>query len=165
MSEWLADLNKTEIVKLLLQMGGALIVARLTVFWALRRYKSEKAWERQHDTLTTAVQAISELQRVVDEWANEDEERNYPEEYSDTLRARFATAKRDLERVTAAGRLILPDNINSVLETLIRDLNAPAEWDWWPDRVSELKSYVEKASGIIPAGRRLLGSAPGGGST
>lgn len=147
--------------KVAAQLIGALVVARLTVFWALRRYKSEKSWERQHDGLASAVQAISELERVIDRWSAEDQSRQYSDEYSEELRQRFASAKRDLERSRAVGRLILPDRLSAILETFIRELDAPAPWDWWPDRVEELKSYVDKAMTIVPIGRELLGSPPG----
>ena len=50
-----------EVYKLIAQLGGALLIARLTVYWALSRFKSEKLWERQSAALSEVLQAVTEL--------------------------------------------------------------------------------------------------------
>lgn len=146
-----------EIGKLVLQLGGGLAVARLTVSWALRRYKSEKMWERQSQALGDVVFAVQEMQRVIDRWGEEDQERRYTEEYSRSLSERYASAKREFERVAAIGQVVLPEDINRIIQTLDKNLNEPREFDWWPDEVTELDGFVSKAnSEIIARGRKLV---------
>jgi hypothetical protein len=47
-----------DIVKLAIQFIGALVVARLTVQWALGRFKREKKWEREVTALADVVGAL-----------------------------------------------------------------------------------------------------------
>mgnify|MGYP005990694333 CR=1 FL=1 len=54
-----------EVVKLGAQFSGALVVARLAVNWALRRYKSEKIWERQLAAFSDSVSALAHLRKVL----------------------------------------------------------------------------------------------------
>lgn len=53
-----------ELLKLVLQLSGAVIVARLTVSWALKRYKSEKTWERRMTAYIDALGAIGAMERI-----------------------------------------------------------------------------------------------------
>ena len=49
-----------ELAKLAAQFFGALVVARLAVGWALRRYKTEKTWERRLAAAVTDARAEAE---------------------------------------------------------------------------------------------------------
>lgn len=52
-----------EIIKLALQLLAGLFVAWVTVWLALRRFKSERRWERQTSTLADLLIAIDQLDR------------------------------------------------------------------------------------------------------
>ena len=53
-----------DLTKLILQLLGAVCIAWLTVWLALRRFKSDKGWERQISTLTDLLIAIDEMHRI-----------------------------------------------------------------------------------------------------
>lgn len=53
-----------ESAKLAAQLVGAFWIARLTVQWALKRFKSEKLWEKQLALATDAVLTIRDMRRI-----------------------------------------------------------------------------------------------------
>lgn len=52
------------VLKQIAPVLGALLVARVTVYWALERFKSEKLWERQLLALADVVAAIRRMERA-----------------------------------------------------------------------------------------------------
>ncbi|MBU1606832.1 MAG: hypothetical protein KKD08_08510 [Alphaproteobacteria bacterium] len=103
------DLVWFESIKLLAQLGGALIVARLAVGWALKRYKSEKLWERRLTAFTDVVTALSEMRRLYSIWEREIiyARRSSPER-DDEHNRRYREAQDRLNETIAIGRLVLP---------------------------------------------------------
>jgi hypothetical protein len=61
-----------EVIKLIVQFSGALIIARLTVQWALGRFKTEKSWERQTTAFAEILASLRETIRVLDKWIGEE---------------------------------------------------------------------------------------------
>ena len=99
--------------KILIQILGGGFVAWLTVKWALKRFKSEKAWERQTNALADVIAAVTEMRRVTNSWiqiaASQSEP---PAEYEDRLKARYEAAKSRFEDVASVAVLILPIEIS-----------------------------------------------------
>ncbi|TAA61868.1 hypothetical protein [Shinella sp. JR1-6] len=57
-----------ELLKSMLQLLGAALVAWLAVRWALARFKSERMWERQFSVLSDLLSAVFDLSRMLREW-------------------------------------------------------------------------------------------------
>jgi hypothetical protein len=55
-----------DILKLAMQGIGALVFARMTVVWAIDKFKSQKRWERDASTYAGTVAALREMKRVND---------------------------------------------------------------------------------------------------
>jgi hypothetical protein len=57
-----------ELTEQILQLLGALLIAWVTVRLALKRFKSEKGWERQISTVADLLVVIGEMDRLNDIW-------------------------------------------------------------------------------------------------
>jgi hypothetical protein len=143
-----------ELIKLGLQFIGALIVARLTVTWALSRFKFEKAWERKTAALADVLSAMRDMSRVIVQWINEEiGDAQYIQSHKDDLKARYRTARRSLESVSAVAMLVLPGPIAETLAELDKALTSTH--DNWLDRLEAENALIEKASD------RLIAEAKG----
>lgn len=112
-----------EILKLGAQFVGALVIARIAVSWALRRYKSEKVWERRLGAYVEALASLGEMRLVVGRWHDElIMARELPEGQGATQRDRYQAARRRLEEGVATAALLLPSPSAAVLAGLDREL-------------------------------------------
>ena len=59
-----------DILKLAIQGIGALLIAHLTVHWAIQTFKSQKSWERDATTYAELVAALREMKRIHNIWLN-----------------------------------------------------------------------------------------------
>jgi hypothetical protein len=99
-----------EVAKLVAQLGGALLIAWLTVRWALGRYKSEKMWERRTTALFDLLTAISEVHRVNSEWLQQELLRHdYAEHYSERLTSAFWSGKQRIDEIASITDILLPE--------------------------------------------------------
>jgi hypothetical protein len=148
-----------EVCKLLAQFTGAWIIAKLAVSWALKRYKSEKTWERQLAAYVDAIAALSEMRRVVGSWSHELSAQVLVTSDPDiSQRDRYRSSKRRLEEGIAAALLLLPPKTADVLAGLdlyVDSIRTEAE------QVRELNRQYDALndtlSKLINEGRRVLG--------
>lgn len=117
-----------EVAKLVLQLVGALGVARLTVHWALGRYKTEKTWERKLTAYIDVLTAVSEMPTVSDQW-HDDEllRRDRPNEHDIETADRYKVAKRKLDESAAIALLLLSEQTQETLKTLNLELSKRAD--------------------------------------
>jgi hypothetical protein len=114
-----------ELAKLAAQFLGALVVARLAVGWALRRYKTEKTWERRLAAYVDALAALGEMRLVVGRWYDElITDRTVTDEQSAGQLARYQAARRRLDEGVAVAALLLPSESSGLLAGLDRALEA-----------------------------------------
>lgn len=96
--------------KLVVQVGAAIFVARLAVIWALERYKAEKLWDRRLAAYSDVVASLSEMRKIVSDWADEVLTRtDSAEEVQNQRREGYQFARRRLDEVLATGQLLLPE--------------------------------------------------------
>lgn len=154
-----AELIIVELVKLALQLSGALIVARLAVKWALNRYKSEKTWERQLSAYADAVTAVSEMRLVVGRWIDDEIENKQASDEHDAEHAqRYRSARRRLEEGLAAAVLILPNRTSGALKQLMIDMdNAPRAENYLDHLEGQYTLLNKAANEVTEQGRQNLG--------
>ena len=112
-----------EILKLAAQFSGALVIARLAVTWALRRYKSEKLWERRLGAYVDTLAALGEMRLVVGRWHDElISARQANDEQSAAQLSRYQAARRRLDEGVATAALLLPPSSARLLTGLDRDI-------------------------------------------
>ena len=145
--------------KLAVQFFGAIAIARLAVMWALKRYKSEKTWERQLAAYVDAVTALSQMRLVVANWY--DELIGALLVSSDTnvhQRERYNASKRKLEEGVAAARLLLPPDTAKLLAGLNEDIeNARKGHDQVEDLDRQYAILDRALNRLIDEGRKVLG--------
>lgn len=148
-----------EAVKLALQFLGALAIARLTVTWALRRYKAEKSWERRLAAYVDVVTAIGEMQHVIRRWMTDVEEHRDPsEDWNKAQRERYQAARRRLDEGAAAASLILSRETTATLSALRRDLeNAPDRHDYYKSLEHDYDLLAKALKSVVEQGRGSLG--------
>lgn len=114
-----------ELAKLAAQFLGALVVARLAVGWALRRYKTEKTWERRLSAYVDGLSALGEMRLVVGRWHDElITDRHVSDEQSAAQLTRYQAARRRLDEGVAVAALLLPTESAGLLAGLDRSLEA-----------------------------------------
>lgn len=156
--EWACELPAMwwlDLCKLALQFLGAVVVARLTVRWALGRHKTEKTWERQSDALASVIHSINEMMRVNASWMKEACGAEFSEGYSVQLSARYTSAKTEFERVAATASLVLPANITDIIDRLDRDLRRQFEF-WVEELENESRILLKARDELTKSGRALL---------
>jgi hypothetical protein len=105
-----------EVIKLIVQFAGALIIARLTVQWALGRFKTEKSWERQTTAFAEILASLRETIRVLDKWIGEElGEVEWSKDYKIKLEERWQKAEAQFRDAAALGMLILPDDVGAIV--------------------------------------------------
>jgi hypothetical protein len=148
-----------ETIKLLAQLGGALLIAWLAVRWALRRYKMEKSWEKRLQAYTDVILAIGEMQTVRLSWLQEIEEGfSWTAEHKAELSRRYQTSRIRLEEARAMASLLLPDETAGTIRWLFAALEQIPE-DVSPHQIHS--ESVEKLAfameSVLQQGRKSLG--------
>ncbi len=147
-----------EIARLITQLVGALMVARLAVNWALDRYKKEKIWEKRLGSYADVVAALGEMLRLNREWRRASLS-NTDDETQNDRSLRFKEAKLKLNEVSAVGRLILPSRAQLILTELEDDLNATPRFDTRADALDWQREILYNTlDRLIELGRENLGS-------
>ncbi len=149
-----------EIVKLVLQLAGALFVARLTVKWALSRFKNEKSWERQLSAYTDVLSALSQMERALDKWIREIQLGSdlTPEQHQ-ALLGTYAEAINRVDEVHAVADLVLPKATRDTLKRLQKDINTAQDdrGDWASVTLYEADIVTKARKEIVLQGQRALG--------
>lgn len=148
-----------ETAKLAAQLGGALLVARLAVRWALHRYKLEKSWEKRLQAYTDLVVLIGELQTVERAWLQEMEEGfEWSVEHKSELVRRYRSSWIRLEESRAMASLLLPDDTAGTIHWLFASIEQIPENISLYDMHSQTLDSVSKAmEQVVEQGRKSLG--------
>ncbi len=161
---------KAEAIKLFTQGAVAMLVARLTVSWALGRYKNEKRWERQTEAFVDTIASLSEMRRVVSIWYDEVMEYDALQNNGESSPAQtereaenlalYLRSKRRLEETSANARLLFDAPLIGLLDQLDVKLNESHQ------HLEELEAlHLEKIAldnsidRLITAGRNHMGTS------
>jgi uncharacterized protein YeeX (DUF496 family) len=156
-----------EVAKLVAQLGGALVIAWLTVRWALRRYKSEKMWERESVAMFDVLGAIADMKDVNSAWLDQLLRDQNVEEIISTdpkaeaerdaaLLSRWRDAKRRLDGVSAVASIVLSSMAEEALANLNAKLSQPFE-DYIDDLTSTDVALSTARATLIAIGRKRFG--------
>ena len=134
-----------DVIKLIVQFAGALLIAWLAVRWALGRFKSEKAWERETAALAEVLSALREMYRVLERWERQElEQTELSESAENKLRKRYATAKAKFEEVSAVAIMLLPQEAADRIENLEAGLSN-AHYNAWCEEVESEAAMIADA--------------------
>jgi hypothetical protein len=134
-----------ELVKLVVQFGGAMLIAWFTVRWALDRFKTEKMWERRTTALADVLSALREMLRVLEHWEEKEiRGAEYSQEFDEKLRDRYQKAKQKFEEVSAVAIMLLPQEAADRIETLEATL-ANGQYDSWFEEINAESAAIAEA--------------------
>lgn len=113
--QWLQNASATLITSLVVAIATALITVRL----ALKRFRSERWWERKADTYSRIVESLCHLKAYSDakipEYLKSIE---YSDERKKALSDDYTRAYNELTRIIAIGAYIICDEAAAVLDEL-----------------------------------------------
>jgi hypothetical protein len=109
----------------------ALLTSWLTVYFALRRFQSEKWFERRVEAYTKVIEALHSMKNCTERQLRAEERGNdIPNEIE--LISSYDKGLADLRRLTDMGSLIFSSEAIEVLDTLNAELKtATDEQSWW----------------------------------
>ncbi len=153
-----------EIGRLIIQFGGAIVIARLAVTWALDRYKSEKTWERRLAAYVDVVSALSEMRLIVGRWYDEVIlRRDVPTEQDAAQRERYQSSKRRFDEGVAAALLLLPKEVSESLSEIERGIERSRKGHSEEEDLDNLYGVLDEGlKRLVVGGRRILGVASSG---
>lgn len=146
-----------ELIKLALQVFGALMVTWVTVRLALRRFKSERRWERQTSTLADLLIVIDELDRINEILLRAERTHlTLSEERQNKFSEDWGKAMRDFEKGAAVAAVLLPSDLFAIIKQLRSDLKAPSPMgDFASKMESDAMALGRARQSLIDAGRKL----------
>lgn len=146
----------------LLNLGTSLVVALvsswLTVKFALRRFYSEKWFERRVDAYTKVIEALHFMKRCTERQLRAAERgADLPKEIEDELVNSYRRGLADLRRLTDMGALLFSHEAVSILDKLNTELNAATdEQTWWEHLDAEGAAISKCLSELRPIAKKDL---------
>lgn len=150
-----SDFQK-ELLKLIVQFAGALFIAWLTVRWAIRRFKTEKLWERETTTIADVLTALRELEEInYLRMKDYGDETPHTPQFLKELHQRHEAAKRKLIAVSATASLVLPATVQKALTDYETEILRSYENDepWIDYLTREADRLVQARVAILKAAR------------
>lgn len=148
----------------LVSLGGALLIAMITVYLAFWRFKRERLWDRRLITFSDMVESLSEMNRVHgilwDRMAEgRDDETEGAKKYIAELHDRFKTANRKFESASATARLILGPDVEDVIKKFFKGMDhARQTTDYTVHMDREGDALAEALKAILALGRKAHGT-------
>lgn len=152
MSDW------QPVVNLLLGVPVALLSSWLTVKFALRRFQSEKWFERRVDAYTKVIEALHFMKHCTERQLRAAERgTDMPKDIEDELIASYRKGLADLRRLTDMGALLFSSEAVTVLDTLNDELLAATDsQSWWEHLDAEAAAISKCLSALRPIAKRDL---------
>lgn len=118
----------------------AVIASYITVRLSLRRFYSERWWEKKAEAYTAILEALHYMNRSFSEELDAAmEHREIPQGRSDELKQKYHEASDELDKRIDIGQFILSEEAAAELSDLIKNLAKARGSDDWTDYV--IRSY------------------------
>ena len=152
MSDW------QPVVNLLVGLSVALLTSWLTVKFALRRFQSEKWFERRIDAYTKVIEALHFMKQCTErQFRAALHGTDIPKEIEDELEGSYRKGLSELRRLTDMGALLFSPTAVEILDTLNAELLvATEEQTWWEHLDAEGAAISKCLSAIRPIAKRDL---------
>jgi hypothetical protein len=129
---------------LLTALIAAPVAAWLAARFALRRFYSEKVWERKTVAYTVIFDALHDMRRWFNEhWHAEEMHREVPEDVRAKLLADYREAEARLARQLDRERWLLPSACSERLAQMQKELDQAS--DSWRDRLGSCSNAINSA--------------------
>ena len=122
-------------VRITVGIAIAVIASRITVWFAFRRFVSEKLWEKRAEAYGAILEALHDMKRAYDEDLNAYERgREIPERQKEELHRKYQEGKHELNRRVEVEQFFLSDNLLTEISALNKNLKnagAAESGDWY----------------------------------
>ena len=133
MSSFILDIIKS----LLIGAGVSGITAWITVKLTLRRFYTEKWWERKAQAYSETIGSLAKMRVCFDKWEEElFGHKDMSPETRKKVNEEYASAKRVIENAVAAGSFIVSEEAAQILGSFLKELqkedirgNGPKDFD------------------------------------
>ncbi len=110
----------------------AVIASYITVRLSLRRFYSEKWWEKKAEAYSAILEALHYMKRSFDEDLEADMlKREIPEDRKEQLRQKYREADDELKKRIDIGQFVLSDEAVAELSTFQKEYNKAAGAESW----------------------------------
>ena len=138
----------------------ALLSAWVTVQLALRRFRTEKWWERQADAYDRVINALHEMkgfwQRQLDAAARD---RDLSEDEEELLSQQYSKAKHEIDRAVDLGSYVLGNEARGRLERYQQEMKLARHDHWVESLIAGADTSSDCLSDLIVIARREMGAA------
>jgi len=132
MSSAFLDIIKVLSIGVVVSVVTAVVTAVVTVKLALRRFYTEKWWERKTQAYSEIIGSLVKMQICYARWeAKELEQRNLSEKAQKRINREYATAKEVLESAVAAGSFLISEKAADVLGSFLKELEKVGSPQYW----------------------------------
>lgn len=152
MSDWQPVVNS------LVNMPVALLISWLTVKFTLRRFQSEKWFERRVDAYTRVIEALHFMKYCTERQLRAAQHgTDMPKDIEDELVNSYRKGLADLRKLTDMGALLFSQEAVAVLDTLNAELLAATdETSWWEHLDAEGSAISKCLVALRPIAKRDL---------
>lgn len=150
--------NWQPVVNLLGGVLVALLTSWFTVKFALRRFQSEKWFERRVEAYTKVIEALHFMKNCTERQLRAEERgTDIPKEIESELVSSYRKGLADLRRLTDMGALLFSSEAIEVLDTLNAELKAATdEQSWWEHLDAEGAAISKCLARLRPIAKRDL---------
>ncbi len=126
------------ILQFVLTAATAVGASFFTARFALRRFYSEKWWEKKYEGYSSILESLHYIARDFDEeWDAMTRGREIPDDRKDELSAKFREAKDELAKRMDIGQFVISDAAVAVLATFQKELGSGR-------RANDFPEYIER---------------------
>lgn len=138
----------------------AVLTSWLTVSFSLRRFRSEKWFERRLDSYTKVIEALHFMNNCIDaEMKAEQQGYEINEKIKAELHDSYAKGSADLRRLTDMGALIFSAEAVLLLDTLNCEISAASDaLTYWENLDAEGAAITKCLSALRSIAKRDLGA-------
>lgn len=143
------------IVQAAISIGGAFLAAHL----AMKKFRSEKWWEKKATAYAELVEALHTMKWPASEHLDaEIESRKISEEESKRMWEEFKVARRNIWKIADSSTFLVSEEVTKVVQDMERDLSSARDAQSWFEHLDEQYAAVNKClSRIKEIGRADLG--------
>lgn len=130
--------------------------------WAIRRFQTERWWEKKVEAYTKIARALFLMKRYIDAWIYREEMRvEHSDEYKKQLQVDWAAAVREVDEATVLGSFIISPAAAEILSALKKERDrADIEEDFHDQALIEVKALDVAIPAFTAAARKDLGLKP-----
>lgn len=134
-----------EIIKFLAQGAIAVLGAFLAAYLSMRRFRTEKWWERKAAVYTELVEALHHMKWYPSEQIDAAiENRSLPEEDKADYWKKYKEARRNVWKISDSASFLVSPKVNEAIFEMERKLGEARTSEWWFEHAEQQYAAIQK---------------------